>query len=212
MQTDQIPKAAMPSKSMNTSQPKGVTISILILVSVLTALLAGAAIYFWQDSVARTNRDELQSEISDLRSEIVTLEAATSSSSTSETSTSSAEASSLPADCTVEEEGDPVITSLSVYAGSVGDVVEINGCNFSGFEGDLNAWVENSGGELGILYGESTSTDTQIVVILPSTACIEDTTYSGLPCSEEITLDEGSYMIFTAPWGVESNKVEFEVI
>ncbi len=119
--------------------------------------------------------------------------------------------STLPAECKDEEEGMPVITSLSGYSGSVGAKIEIKGCNFSGFEGDKNAWIENSQGIKGILYGEEGSTSKTIKVTLASPLCQNDTSYSGLSCDAYITLVPGIYKIYTAPWGKKSNEVNFTI-
>jgi hypothetical protein len=119
--------------------------------------------------------------------------------------------STLPATCVDEVEGEPVITSLSTYAGSVGTTVEINGCNFAGFEGDLNAWLETPDGEKGILYGTASSNAKKIVVVIESSLCQTDTSYSGLPCGDDLVVTPGPYNIFVMPWGNISNKVGFEV-
>lgn len=113
--------------------------------------------------------------------------------------------------CVDSDGGDPVITSLSKASGSLGDKIEISGCNFSGFEGDKIAWIENSAGAKGILYGESGSTAKSIKVILKSPLCGKDTSYSGLPCDGYLTLMPGNYKIYTEPWGKKSNAVDFVI-
>lgn len=105
----------------------------------------------------------------------------------------------------------PVIISLSGYSGSVGTKLEIMGCNFSGFEGDKNAWIVNSQGIKGILYGEAGSTAKLLKVTLKSPLCQKDASYSGLPCDTWLALIPGAYKIYTAPWGKESNKVDFVI-
>jgi hypothetical protein len=117
----------------------------------------------------------------------------------------------LPTSCTDEQEGTPVITSLSSYSGSVGTKVELRGCNFAGFEGDKNAWIENSAGVKGFLQGSPSSTSKLIVVTLQSPLCQKDTSYSGLPCDAELTLKPGTYKISTSPWGKKSNEVLFTI-
>jgi hypothetical protein len=118
-------------------------------------------------------------------------------------------AENLPATCVSEEDGDPVITSLSAYSGPVGTKLEIKGCNFSGFEGDLTAWIENSDGISGILYGENGSDDSKLVFTLKPALCQEDTSYSGLPCEEYLDLVPGIYKIYAEPWGARSNEATF---
>jgi hypothetical protein len=63
------------------------------------------------------------------------------------------------------------IDSLSVYSGPVGTKLEIKGRNFVGFEGDINAWIENSQGIRGILYSEPGSNSTLIKTTLKSPLC-----------------------------------------
>lgn len=114
-----------------------------------------------------------------------------------------------PLTCVDSDEGSPVITSLSKTSGFLGDKLEINGCNFSGFEGDKVAWIENPEGAKGILYGELDSTAKSIKVVLKSPLCGKDNSYSGLPCGDYLTLMPGSYKIYTEPWGKKSNAVDF---
>lgn len=116
-----------------------------------------------------------------------------------------------PTSCIDAAEGMPVITSLSVNSGSVGTKLKIYGCNFAGFEGDLNAWIENSQGVKGIFYGASGSTSKLLSVTLDSALCQTDISYSGLPCDAKLSLAPGTYQIYTMPWGKLSNKVDFIV-
>ena len=118
---------------------------------------------------------------------------------------------SLPTACTDQQEGTPVITSLSSYSGTTGTKLEIRGCNFSGFEGDKYAWVENSQGAKGILRGEAGSTDKLLKVTLRSPLCEQDNSYNGLPCTSYLTLTPGTYKIYTTPWGKKSNEATFAI-
>ncbi len=119
--------------------------------------------------------------------------------------------SSLPTTCTDQREGAPVITSLSAYSGSIGTKFEVRGCNFSGFEGDLNAWIENSQGIKAGIYGEAGSTSKLLKITLKSPLCQQDNSYSGLPCSTWLTLVPGTYKVYTMPWGKKSNIVNFTI-
>ena len=121
--------------------------------------------------------------------------------------------SSLPTTCVDQPETKAVITSLSSYSGPVGTKLEIRGCNFAGFEGDKNAWIENSQGVKGVLYGEQGSTAKVIKVTLKSPLCSQDNSYSGLPCSSYLTLTSGTYKIWTMPWGAntKSNIATFTI-
>ena len=117
--------------------------------------------------------------------------------------------------CTDGAPGDadvlPVITSLSKISVSVGDTLEINGCNFAGFEGDKNAWIENTQGVKGIIYGTASSTANLISAKIESKLCQIDTSYSGLPCSGYLNLTPGAYKIYTLPWGKKSNEITFTI-
>ncbi|MCF7834147.1 MAG: hypothetical protein K9L98_02200 [Candidatus Pacebacteria bacterium] len=117
----------------------------------------------------------------------------------------------LPADCIDQQEGVPVITSISSYSGSVGDKIEIKGCNFSGFEGDKNVWMESDNGIRGIIYGEKESTDKSVIFVLKSTLCQTDNSYSGNECEKSLNIIPGVYKIYTTPWGKKSNEVTFTV-
>lgn len=113
--------------------------------------------------------------------------------------------------CKDESEGTPVITSLSSNSGSIGTKLEIRGCNFSGFEGDYNGWIENSQGIKGLLYGETGSTSNLLNVTLKSSLCQNDTSYSGFPCDAFLTLTPGAYKIYMTPWGKKSNEINFTI-
>jgi hypothetical protein len=119
----------------------------------------------------------------------------------------------LPTSCVNEPGGKAVITSLSSYSGPVGTKLEIRGCNFAGFEGDKNAWIENSEGIKGILHGEEGSTENLMKVTLSSPLCQHDISYSGLPCGAYLSLTPGTYKIYAAPWGPStlSNVVNFTI-
>ena len=114
-------------------------------------------------------------------------------------------------DCVDMEGGVPVITSVSPDSGPVGTEIEIRGCNFSGFEGDLNAWIENKDGVSGIVYGQEGSTSKLIRTTLGSNYCQTDNSYSGLPCEKWLTLTPGTYKIYVVPWGQGSNAVSFTI-
>lgn len=105
----------------------------------------------------------------------------------------------------------PFIESLSTYSGPVGTLLEIRGRNFSGFEGDLTAWVENSQGVRGLLIGEAGSSATLIKVTLKSRLCQIDTTYSGLPCPSFLDLTPDVYKIYVMAWGQKSNVLNFTI-
>ncbi len=99
----------------------------------------------------------------------------------------------LPTTCIDASEGIPVITSISTESGSLGTQITLQGCNFSGFEWDKTVWIENGSGITGLLYGESGSTSKQIIFTLQSPICQTDTSYSGLPCPNTLSLTPGNY-------------------
>ena len=117
----------------------------------------------------------------------------------------------LPTTCVEKTEGMPVITSISKNTGSIGDRVEIKGCNFSGFEADKNVWIQNSNNEAGVMYGEKESTDQSIIFILKSPLCQTDNSYKGDECQKTLNLVPGAYKIFTNPWGKKSNEFSFTI-
>lgn len=123
------------------------------------------------------------------------------------------QATSLPTSCIDQPETKAVITSLSRDSGPVGTNLELRGCNFAGFESDTNAWIENSQGVKGILYGEKGSNAKMMKVTLKSQLCSQDNSYSGLPCSSSLTLTPGNYKIYTIPWGADtkSNVAAFTI-
>lgn len=122
----------------------------------------------------------------------------------------------LPTSCTDQLDGMPVITSLSSYSGPVGTKLEVRGCNFAGFESDLNVWVENSQGVKGIAYAEAAhlsggSTAKLLKITLAPSLCQKDNSYSALPCQAYLNLTPGLYKIYTAPWGKKSNEIVFTI-
>jgi hypothetical protein len=105
----------------------------------------------------------------------------------------------------------PEIDSIVPPSGPIGTVIEIGGVNFNGFEGDLNAWIENEQGVKGIIRGEAGSSATVIKFVLKSSYCKKDTSYSGLACSGYLAVIPGKYKIYVEPWGNKSNETIFTV-
>lgn len=118
----------------------------------------------------------------------------------------------LPITCTDENEGTPVITSITTSQASLGTQVTLQGCNFSGFEWDKNIWIEDKNWLKGIIYSLSWSTSKHITFELSSPLCQTDNSYSGLPCENQITLIPGKYQIYTMPLGKISNKVRLDIV
>jgi hypothetical protein len=108
---------------------------------------------------------------------------------------------------------DPVISSISPSSGPIGTIIELRGTNLNGFEGDLDAIIENSKGESGyMLGGNSFITDKNLIKVkIESKICKQNNSYSGLPCESYLNITPGVYNIYTAPWGKISNKMQFTV-
>lgn len=113
----------------------------------------------------------------------------------------------------IPETDGPVIFSISPSSGPIGTKVELKGQNFSGFEGDKYAWIENTTTHVkGIIYGNiGSSTEALIPFTLENKYCTADTSYSGLPCPSYLTVTPGVYDLYVIPWGKMSNKVQFTV-
>jgi hypothetical protein len=107
----------------------------------------------------------------------------------------------------------PVISSISQSSGPIGTVIELKGTNLAGFEGDLDATIENSKGETAFLpgIGSVPRADQTIRVKIEGQLCKSNNGYSGLPCTSYLAITPGTYKIYTAPWGKVSNKVQFVV-
>ncbi len=113
----------------------------------------------------------------------------------------------------VDETPLPVITSISQSSGPIGTIIELKGQNLAGFEGDLDAIIENSRGETAFLKGIGyvPGDYKTIRVKIEARICKTNNSYSGLPCKEYLDIVPGTYKIFTSPWGKTSNKVQFIV-
>ncbi len=110
-------------------------------------------------------------------------------------------------------EPQPVITSISPSSGPIGTTIELKGNNLAGFEGDLNAWIENSNGEKAFLMGIGSvpRADATIRVKIEGQLCKEDLSYKGGTCTSFMKITPGTYSIYTIPWSKISNKVKFTV-
>ncbi len=104
-----------------------------------------------------------------------------------------------------------VIDKISPKSGPIGTAIEIRGKNFSGFEGDLVAWIEDIDGVKGYISGDLGSNDNLIRFTLQSSYCQVDTSYSGLDCPDFLYLPPGVYKIYVSPWGIKSNEVTFTI-
>lgn len=129
---------------------------------------------------------------------------------------------SLPTTCVDQSEATPVITSISPASGSVGTKVSIKGCNFTGFEGDLDAiFVRSDGKEIPVSggnwypgYGGGAERG-KIMIVTVQSYCESGSitgSYSGItsPC-ETIQATPGIYKIYVTAWGKKSNLATFTV-
>ena len=107
----------------------------------------------------------------------------------------------------------PVITSINPSSGPIGTIIELKGNNLAGFEGELDAWIENSNGEKAFLSGIGSvpRADQTIRVQITGQLCKENLSYKGGSCSSYMTITPGTYKIYTYPWGNMSNMVQFTV-
>ncbi len=107
----------------------------------------------------------------------------------------------------------PIIKSIYPLSGPVGTVVSLSGTNLAGFEGDLDAYIENSKGEVAFLVGIGATPreDKTIRVKIDEKVCITNEKYSGRLCKSYMQITPGKYYLYTSPWGKMSNKVMFTV-
>jgi hypothetical protein len=112
----------------------------------------------------------------------------------------------------------PKINSIFPSAGPAGTIIQIKGDNLNGFEGDMDAMIENSKGETAFLPGldgtlkDSSQINNQIIrVKIESEICKTNNSYSGLPCKSYLDIIPGVYNIYVSPWGKVSNKLRFTV-
>lgn len=126
---------------------------------------------------------------------------------------------SLPTSCKSEPEGTPVITSLSSISGAIGTILEIRGCNLSGFEGDLDVYFERADGQKIMLtdnFGSYSKTADSLIMVVVKEPCQQGETiygsYSGIPSQcNFIALNPGLYKVYTKPWSKTSNTAYFAI-
>jgi hypothetical protein len=121
--------------------------------------------------------------------------------------------------CVSQPDGTPVITSLSTTSGLIGTVLQIHGCNLSGFEGDLNVYFERADGEKALLtdtFGSYSITNDKLIKVTVKEPCksgeIVYGPYSGLPSQcPYVEMIPGIYKVYATPWGKKSNVVNFTI-
>lgn len=108
----------------------------------------------------------------------------------------------------------PVITSITPSSGPTGTTVVLKGTNLAGFEGELDAWIQNvKTSEVGFLpgIGSVPRADQTIRVKIENKVCKENLGMKGGSCASYMVIAPGIYNIYTIPWGNTSNKVKFTV-
>jgi len=107
----------------------------------------------------------------------------------------------------------PHIDSISQTSGPIGTIIEIKGENLEGFEGDLDATIENEKGETAYLHGIGNvpRENKTIRVKIESKVCTTNTSYKDGSCPKYLEITPGIYYIYANPWGKNSNKVQFNV-
>lgn len=128
--------------------------------------------------------------------------------------------SSLQTTCIDQQEAVPVIVSISPASGPVGTKVSIRGCNFWGFEGDLNAiFVRSDGAEIpfvGNVYNGYDEADRgKIMLVTVQSYCESGSItgiYSGItsPC-QTIKTTPGIYKVYVTAYGKKSNEATFTI-
>lgn len=209
------PRTGIPEDNkMQISNP---SIAIVIVAVVMLSIALAAGLFLFFNKQLHMQKVAYEETILDLQNLIKELEQdlATATDPIRQTIHIPSPYETLPKSCVDEDEGTPVITSLSQYSGSVGDKVTLFGCNFRGYEADTDAWIENEDGVKGFLWGYDengpTGTSTYITVHLEERLCQRDINYPELPCEKWLNLVPGNYKIFVDPWSKESNKVKFVI-
>lgn len=113
----------------------------------------------------------------------------------------------FPTSCTNETEGVPVITGVSTDHTKIGEIIKIDGCNFSGFEGDTDVWIQNTSGEKGFIKSEPSSSAKSVTFKIQNSFCKKNTSYSGEPCDDYLEITKGTYIFYASAWGKKSQDV-----
>lgn len=121
--------------------------------------------------------------------------------------------------CKSEIDGQPVVTFLSTSSGPIGTILEINGCNLSGFEGDLDVIFERSDGQKIMLsdgFSSYVKTGDKLIKVKVKEPCQKGEKiigrYSGIESvCNYVELTPGPYKVYVEPWGKKSNTVDFNI-
>ena len=126
---------------------------------------------------------------------------------------------SPPAATTSDQTNLPIINKITPNSGPKGTVAEISGKNLSGFEGDLNVYFERTDGKTVLLtdtFGDYAQTGGSLIKVKVAEPCQPGEKvigeYSGIESvCDYVELTPGAYQVYTEPWGVKSNAVDFEI-
>lgn len=116
----------------------------------------------------------------------------------------------------VKEKKLPRIESIVPSEAIVGKRIVVTGENLAGFEGDVSYVLEKINGDKIRIMASSTNTGTENFFFLKNPCQkgeIVHGQYSGIPeeC-DYVELTPGNYKIYTDPWGVKSNEIQFEIL
>lgn len=186
---------------MKTNFQKGFIIPLIIGIVAVLIIVGGAyVIYKNENIVIGPGSAENQRKMMDDAIKYASQNQTSTTNSSQSTSTNTQPA--------------PFITSINPSSGPIGTIVELKGNNLGGFEGELDAWIENSNGEKAFLSGIGSvpRADQTIRVKIDSQLCKFDYGMKGEPvggCTSYLTITPGAYKIYTYPWGNMSNTVQF---
>lgn len=191
--------------SYNFIQATYMTRNIWIGIVVVIVLVAGGWWYLNQSSAPATSE---------------TTQLPTAQQKTNPGNSTASNPTTQPAsNCVVQDKFKPLITSIVPSSGPVGTRVQINGCNLSGFEADLNATFARSDGAIIPLYGGTLyrknieAAEPQSMAVTFQTYCPSGSViglYSGLEqkCTT-VEATPGVYQVYVVTPEGTSNTVSF---
>src|ERR1035437_2766699 len=187
----------MTSRTKNNMKNTQKGFIVPLIIGIVAVLIIAGGVYFAFEKGKSAGVNQVNTSVIPANAGIQSQTSGSNSSTASSTTTQPA----------------PVITSINPSSGPIGTIVELKGNNLAGFEGELNAWIENSKGEKAFLpgIGNVPRVDQTIRVKIDSQLCKENLSYKGGSCSSYMTITPGTYRIYTYPWGNMSNTVQFIV-
>ncbi len=121
--------------------------------------------------------------------------------------------------CESKTDSQPIITSISTTSSQIGKILEINGCNLSGFEGDLDVVFEKTNGQKIVLtdtFSSYIKTGDKLIKVKIEEPCQKGEKiigrYSGIEnVCDYVELTPGLYKVYVEPWGRKSNVIDFNI-